>query len=101
MLPTAKPGYGNCRAAGNRGKTNRVFPPFPPRLENSPNNGKFPTVPTASAATLKLHFQVEFANDKWKMENVLIGRGPSQYLSPHQLICLSPHQLICLSSPPC
>jgi len=74
---------------GNGGKTNRVFPPLPQRLENSPKNVGFPTVSTASTTTpnrlrnskrenqlfpqytrtLPLHFQVEFANEKWKMES--------------------------------
>ena len=43
-------GYGNCRAAGNRGKQTACFPPFPLRLENSANRAEFPTVPTASTA---------------------------------------------------
>ncbi|MCA1628557.1 MAG: hypothetical protein LC742_11430, partial [Acidobacteria bacterium] len=68
---------------GNSGKTKSVFPLFPQRLENSPKNVEFSTVPTASTAgsikteqaktigcvnfkqlTLPLHFQIEFANDK-------------------------------------
>jgi len=43
-------GYGNCRAAGNRGKRTACFPPFPLRLENSANRAEFPTVSTASTA---------------------------------------------------
>jgi hypothetical protein len=45
-------------------ETKPRFPLFPQRLENSPKNVEFPTVPTATTATLQLHFQVEFANDK-------------------------------------
>jgi hypothetical protein len=39
-----------ARAMETVEKQNRVFPPFPPRLENSTKSVEFPTVPTAPTA---------------------------------------------------
>ena len=44
------PGLWKLPRYRNRGKPNCGFPPFPQRLENSPKNGEFPTVPTAPTA---------------------------------------------------
>jgi hypothetical protein len=82
MNPKLTVGLWKLPRYGNSGKANRAFLLFPQRLENSPNNGKFSTVPAApTAGTSKkrkqskrnhcllqllrsLHFQIEFPNVK-------------------------------------
>jgi hypothetical protein len=52
-------------------KQNRVFPPFPPRWENSTKSVEFPTVPTAPTAGTNI--ETKKANPK--QETIAYPKG--------------------------